>query len=267
PTPFPYTPLFRSRTASRCCWTRSTPAIRPPASSSTTCPRTSRRTCWSSRAESSTSRRPSRWTDARHGGTAARMRNIRTIAVLAWSGCCAFDCRRSAGQAAERAAGSGSGPRVTCESSEWKVVRFRVELDHLALTRRSAVEASASGRGQPASPSAVDARQDHLARLPRVGLAAGGLHDRAHECTDRLHLPSPDLLDHVRVGGDRLVHRSFERSGVLDDLQAVGLHHLCRCPAPVDDPREHLPRELVVQLPAVDELLQLRDVLRRRQVR
>ena len=36
-----------------------------------------------------------------------------------------------------------------------------------------------------------------------VGLAAGGLHDRAHERTDGLHLAAAHLLRDVRVGLDR----------------------------------------------------------------
>src|SRR5699024_8458366 len=47
--------------------------------------------------------------------------------------------------------------------------------------------------------------QHQLTHPGGVGLALGGLHHRADDRAGGLHLAAPDLVDHVGVGGQRLV--------------------------------------------------------------
>ena len=63
--------------------------------------------------------------------------------------------------------------------------------------------------------------QDELTDAGGVGLAAGGLHDSAHDGANGLDLAAADLLRHRRVGGERLGHGCFQSRIVLHDSKSA----------------------------------------------
>jgi hypothetical protein len=58
--------------------------------------------------------------------------------------------------------------------------------------------------------------EDQIPDAGGVGLAAGGLHDRADQRAGRGHLTGPDLGRHVGVRRDRLVDGDVERALIAD---------------------------------------------------
>src|SRR5699024_3606528 len=91
---------------------------------------------------------------------------------------------------------------------------------------RTAPGAAVFGRRRAAEggcSAGAELLHDDLAHAAGVGLTAGGLPDRADQRADRLDLAALDLGDHVRVVGDRLVHRAGEHGVVGDHGEALGL--------------------------------------------
>src|SRR6478672_6062118 len=64
--------------------------------------------------------------------------------------------------------------------------------------------------------------EDELSHSARVGLAAHLLHHRTDQGTGGCDLAVADLVGDVRVGGDRGVDRSRQRTLVRDDGEPAG---------------------------------------------
>src|SRR5690606_37250761 len=135
----------------------------------------------------------------------------------------AFPTRRSSDLSGRS---TTSPPARTCWSA--RTATSPASPGELPVRRR------ASPTGRRETPSAclsgllTAGREDELADPLRVGLALGGLHDRADDGARRLDLAAADLVRHVRLGRQRLVDRLLQGRVVGDDLQAPGRHDLVR---------------------------------------
>ena len=108
--------------------------------------------------------------------------------------------------------------------------------------------AAAARRRRPAPVSGLgQAGQDQVADLGGVGLAAGGLHDRADQDPDRGNLSAADLRRDIRVSGDGLVDRGLQRAVVTDHDQATRLDHIVRGALAGQYSVDHLAGQPVVQ--------------------
>src|SRR5699024_7333076 len=113
-----------------------------------------------------------------------------------------------------------------------------------------------------ASSAHAELVHDDLADAAGVGLAAGGLHDRADEGADRLDLAALDLRDHVGGVGDPLVAGAAELRVVGAYAQTLGLDDRGGVAVAVAALHEHLLGDLVVDLLPVHQALQLGDLRR-----
>ena len=107
--------------------------------------------------------------------------------------------------------------------------------------------------GGPDAVALREAFQDQVLDPGGVGLATGGLHDRADEDAGGLDLAVPDPGHDVRIAGNRLVYRGGQCRVVADDREAAGGDYLVRGALAVEDALDDLAGEPVVERPRRDQ--------------
>ena len=120
------------------------------------------------------------------------------------------------------------------------------------------------GGPEPAKGSSqitsLDLAHNHLGDGLRVGLAARGPHHGTDDDTHRLHIAALELLDNIRIGGERLIHGLVDQAIVGNDLQAALLDDFARRAFTGEHAGNGLLGKLVVQLAVGDQLLDLGNI-------